>query len=83
VRPWLEVEAEAARASVTADQLPSNRALPNFETAESQTQGWTVQRPYEHRRYPIEWEICVVCGEQFGPNDLTRHDCLVARAVGA
>lgn len=82
-RSWLEIQAEASRAGVTADQLPSNQALPNFVTEEGETPGWTIQRPWEHRRYPIDVEICVVCGEHFGPNDLTRHICRVSRAVGA
>ena len=85
MRPWSElVGSIPSRVGITADKLPSNHDLPNDVTPESLITGWTVQRPYENKRYPVEIHLCVLCGQQIGPNDLARgvHECRVRAAVG-
>lgn len=49
-------------------------------TEEAQVLGWTVQRKRPRRHLPVAIVRCVVCWQEFDPNDMLDHDCLVARA---
>lgn len=75
--PW----AIASRADVYANDMPSNRALPNDVTPESLELGWTVQQPYAHVNCVVAL-ACVLCGQSIGARNWGAHLCPVDIAIG-
>lgn len=71
----------APRASITASDLPSNRALPDDVTIESLQTGWTAQQPYAHARCIVAL-VCVLCGGILDKNDWCTHSCPVENLIG-
>lgn len=75
---WEEL---ATRQDVYANDLPSNRDLPNDVAAESLQPGWTVQQPYAHLRCAVAL-ACVLCGDVLDRQNWGAHQCPVDQAIG-
>jgi hypothetical protein len=66
---------------VHAAILPSNRSLPNDETVESLSTGWTVQQPWSHNCCPVPI-ACVLCASPMDQREWRTHRCPVDALVG-
>lgn len=72
----------AARQGVFANDLPSNRELPNDVTLESLEPGWTAQQPYAHLICAVT-PTCVLCGDVLDRLNWGAHVCRVETLLGA